>query len=100
MKKIAVITEGRETTPDFWESGILDLKLTQHPFLVFVTGRSLNKVNYVKVVIVNKATDFITVHKDIPDDTEVMVQWQGQWKSDFMQTSVGEIRNKLNEREK
>ncbi len=83
--KTEIITEGREASSEFWKSGILYLRLKFTPFLAFVATE-----NKVEVKIVEKAEYFLYAHKDMPDETKVMVQWQGEYKSDFFQTTVGE----------
>lgn len=93
--KPTIIIAGRKMIEDFWISGILNRKLTHTPFIMFV---SID--NQVEVVIVNKAEDFNTTYKDISDNTKIMIQWSGSYKSDFFQTTVGEIRIKIKGEEK
>ena len=86
-------TIGNTPTQDFWDmSGILDQKLTHTPIIVF---QPVN--NGTEVRIFNRATDLLT-DKEISDDAKVMMQWRGQYKSDFYQMEVSDIRNKLKER--
>ena len=73
-----VITSGRTDVSEYFEgSGIRDWeKLPHTPLLVFqVTDDT------VTVRIVNDPRDLL----EFPDDTKVMGQWRGQWRSDFFQ---------------
>ena len=82
---ICVQTTGRNDLWDYFEqSGIRERKTLKHtPFLVFqIEGRT------VTVRCIDNAKDLLTW----PDDTPVMGQWQGQWRSDFFQFTVGQLR--------
>lgn len=46
-----------------------------------------------EVRIVDRATDLL----EYPDDTKVMAQWGGEWSSDFMKFTVGDVRKYLKE---
>jgi hypothetical protein len=80
-----VITSGRTNLDDYFRlSGIRDhKKLTHAPFLVFLIARDV-----VEVVIVDNARKLL----EYPDETQVMAQWMGQWRSDFFQFKVGDFR--------
>lgn len=82
-----VIVAGRSTNPDFWKvygPTLLRERLTHMPLLAFVvSGRS------VRVEILEMAQDAL----NLPDDTKLMVQWPGQWRSDWFQLTVGELRS-------
>jgi hypothetical protein len=80
-----VITAGRIDLKDLISiSGIFGYGQLNHtPFLVFVTNG-----DRVEVEIVDKPKDLL-MHSD---DTPVMVQWAGQWRSDFFQFKVGDVR--------
>ena len=80
-----VITSGRTDLDDYFRlSGIRDhKKLTHAPFLVFLIAGDV-----VEVVIVDNARKLL----EYPDETQVMAQWTGQWRSDFFQFKVGDFR--------
>jgi len=48
------------------------------------------------VTVTNYLSDLLRY----PDDTEVLWQWQGQWRSDFFVVTVGELKQQLEAREK
>lgn len=72
----------------FSKSGIIEAKkLNHHPFIVFMP------IDYemgVRVEVVDNAQDLLAMY---PDDTPVMVQWPGQWRSDFFKFTVGQMRD-------
>lgn len=79
-----VITSGRTDVSDYFErSGIRDWKRLSHtPLLVFqVDG------NTVTVKIVDNPRKLL----EYPDDTKLMGQWRGEWRSDFFQFTVGQL---------
>ncbi len=80
-----IITAGRTDTDEYFRySGIRSQKrLKHHPFLVFVCS------DEVEVCIV----DNIKTLLEYSDDVQVMSQWEGEYKSDFFQFTVGELRN-------
>ena len=74
------------------KSGIFDsMKLVHNPFLVFqVLPGEVEDVVEVKIVkIPSELLNF-------PDDTEVMVQWPGQTRSDFFHFKVINYKEFLN----
>ena len=75
---------------DFFRlSGILeDIKLTHTPFIVF-----LPEYGGIQVKIIDRAKDLLK----LPDDIQVMAQWKGQWRSNFFQFKVGDLRRYLAE---
>jgi hypothetical protein len=81
-----VITSGRTDLEDYFRlSGIREQKKLAHtPFLAFLVSRDA-----VEVKIVESARALL----DYPDETPVMAQWRGQWKSDFFQFSVRDLRH-------
>lgn len=82
-----IITKGRTDLTDFWRlSGIYDNKLSHHPILTF--HQTVN--GDIDVEIWDKAEDVII--SDLTDDVKCMAQWGGQWRSDFFQFTVGELR--------
>jgi len=80
-----VITVGRTDLDDYFRlSGIRERKkLTHAPFLVFLLSE-----NTVEVTIVDNAKKLL----EHSDETHVMAQWSGQWRSDFFQFKVGDLR--------
>ena len=77
--------DGRTDLESYFElSGIRDYsKLSHTPFLVFVASKTEIKVEIV---------DGIKKLLKFPDDTKVMNQWQGQWKSDFFQFTIKDLK--------
>lgn len=88
-----VKTSGRTDLEDLFKlSGVLDWPNLKHtPFLAFV-----EQGDDVNVVIVKSAKALL----DLPDETPVMVQWRGEWRSDFFQMTVGDVRAALEARQK
>ncbi len=88
-----IILPGRTDTQDYFQiSGIFDFpKLAHTPFLVFT--RSESKV---EVHIVLNGRELLLY----PDETQVMGQWNGKWRSDFFQFTVGQYRAFLEARAK
>ena len=83
------ITLARRTDVDecFKQSGVFESeRLTHTPLLVFITEQDA-----VTVRIVDKPADLLS----FPDETPVMGQWTGQWRSDFFQFTVGQYRQYL-----
>lgn len=80
-----VITEGRTDIDDLFRiSGVLTwTKLNHTPFLAFVVEGQT-----VSVRIVKNATKLL----ELTDETKVMVQWKGDWNSDFFHFTVGDVR--------
>jgi hypothetical protein len=65
-------------------SGIREHKKLGHsPFLVFLISN-----NTVEVRIVDNAKTLL----DFADETQVMSQWRGQWRSDYFHFKVGDLR--------
>lgn len=85
-QRMKVNVSGRSTNPDFWRifgPTLLKQRLTRTPLLAFrVSGDS------VTVEVYERARDVL----DLPDETPLMVQWLGQWRSDWFQLTVGELR--------
>jgi hypothetical protein len=79
---------GRTDIDEYFKlSGVFESeRLTHTPLLVFIAGHDA-----VTVRIVDKATDLLS----FPDETPVMGQWAGQWRSDFFQFTVGQYRQHL-----
>lgn len=79
---VIVTTCGRSDLKDFFETGIHSGG--DCPFLVFDA-----KAREVKVCLESSIDDVLKY----PDSTRVMKQWPGQWRSDFFQFSVKELRD-------
>lgn len=82
---IKIILDGRKDIGDFFKiSGVFDSeRLTHTPFLVFTASEVS-----VTVRIINKPNELLS----LPDDTPVMGQWPGQYRSDYFQFTVGQYR--------
>jgi hypothetical protein len=80
-----IITSGRTDLADYFKlSGIREhKKLTHTPFLIFLASEDT-----VEVRVVDEAKKLL----EYPDDTPVMAQWRGQWRSDFFQFKVVDLR--------
>ena len=89
--RAALTTAGRADVEEYFElSGCLECsKLNHTPFLAFVC-----QDNVVVVRIIENALALLA----LPDDAPVMGQWRGEWKSDFFQFTVGQMRAYLHER--
>ncbi len=83
-----LILTGRTDTADYFRiSSVFTAgKLTHSPFLVFI-----EKDNTVQVEIVRNAPDLLSYS----DETLVMGQWAGEWRSDYFQFTVGDYRGFL-----
>lgn len=69
--------------------------LAHNPFLVFVVKHDVTggqAADVVEVRRVNTARELVSVY---PDATPVLVQWPGQRRSDFFETTVAEVREQL-----
>jgi hypothetical protein len=80
-----LVTNGRTDIEDFFRlSGIRETKKLNHtPFLVFIESE-----DKIEVQIVDSADKLLRY----PDETKVMAQWRGEWRSDFFQFSVSQFR--------
>ena len=80
-----IVTSGRTDLENYFKlSGIREhTKLAHTPFLVFFVASDT-----VEVRIVDSAKSLL----EYPDDIQVMAQWSGQWRSDFFQFRVGDLR--------
>ncbi|MBO0858635.1 MAG: hypothetical protein J2P21_09245 [Chloracidobacterium sp.] len=85
---IRIKLAGRTDIDEYFKlSGVFESeRLTHTPLLVFITEEDT-----VTVRIVDKPTDLLS----FPDETPVMGQWTGQWRSDFFQFTVGQYRQHL-----
>jgi hypothetical protein len=85
---IRITMAGRTDIDEYFKlSGVFESeRLTHTPLLVFITEQDA-----VTVRIVDKPTDLLS----FPDETPVMGQWAGQWRSDFFQFTVGQYRQHL-----
>jgi len=80
-----IITNGRTDLDSYFKlSGIREYsKLVHTPFLVFVAS-----ADTVEVRVVDNVKKLL----EYPDETQVMAQWSGQYKSDFFQFKVSDLR--------
>ena len=85
---IRITLAGRTDIDEYFKlSGVFESeRLTHTPLLVFITDQDALTVR-----IVDKPTDLLS----FPDETPVMGQWAGQWRSDFFQFTVGQYRQHL-----
>jgi hypothetical protein len=76
-----IVTTGRTDVDEYFKlSGVLEYERLNHtPLLVFLSTEDSVRVQIVYVV--NDLLGF-------PDDTPVMSQWRGEWRSDFFQFTV------------
>jgi hypothetical protein len=88
-----IITTGRVDVADYFRlSSICEKKkLLHHPFVVFVESD-----DNVGVRIVDNAANLLAY----PDETKVMAQWGGQYRSDFFQFTVGQFRRYISDNPK
>jgi hypothetical protein len=79
---------GRTDIDEYFKlSGVFEReRLTHTPLLVFIADQ-----DSVTVRIVDNPTDLLS----LPDETPVMGQWAGQWRSDFFQFTVSHYRQYL-----
>jgi hypothetical protein len=82
---LGISTAGRSDVDDYFrKSGVLTARKLPHtPFLVFVEN-----ANDIEVRIVDNVHSLL----GHADSTKVMGQWSGQWRSDFFQFTVGDVR--------
>lgn len=83
---IRIVTSGRRDIEEYFKlSGIREVtSLPHNPFLAFIASHGK-----VEVKIVERPSDLLS----FPDDTPVMSQWSGKWRSDFFQFSVKELKD-------
>lgn len=81
-----VVTTGRTDIDKLFQlSDILSSsKLNHTPFIVF---QELDES--IVIVLVRNKDDLLMSY---PDETKVMVQWKGNWRSDFFHFTVGDVR--------
>lgn len=85
---VNIVLPGRTDLDDYFRiSGVFDYeRLTHTPFLVFaVNGDTL------QVHIVDNAIDLLA----FPDETPVLGQWRGNYRSDYFRFEVGQYRQYL-----
>jgi hypothetical protein len=82
---VRIIPDGRTDIDDYFKlSGVLDSEELNHtPLLAFIASEDT-----VNVRIVHKPAELLS----FPDETPVMGQWRGEWRSDFFQFTVGQLR--------
>jgi hypothetical protein len=85
---VVSVPQARTQLDDFFElSGLLTAKSLKHtPWLAFRPQEG-----GVRVEIVPAAEELL----GWPDETVVMAQWPGQWRSDWFVMTVGDVRQAL-----
>ena len=83
-----IILAGRTGLEDYFKlSGVFSSeKLNHTPLLVFLAHE-----DSIEVRIIDRPTDLL----NFADDTPVMGQWRGEWRSDFFQFTVGQYRQRV-----
>lgn len=83
---IKIKTIGREDLENLWKnSNILShFKREHYPFIVFI-----QKDQEIEVVIYKELSRLISAN--LPETTRIMVQWKGNWRSDFFHFSLIEL---------
>ncbi len=81
-----ILTVGRRDLEDLWEKSdiLTHYSRNHHPFLVFV-----EKGDKIEVRIYKHLNELIK--SNLPANTRIMVQWKGNWKSDFFHFSFEEL---------
>jgi hypothetical protein len=94
-----IYTTGRTDIDDFFEkSGILThKKLSHYPYLVFVEDPSLGHETNFYIYTIDSTAKLVS--SDYPNDTDVMAQWPGNYRSDFMRFTIGDVRNAVKAQE-
>jgi len=84
---VKIITTGKENLEDLWEkSDILDSNKREHcPFIVFSEKDEVIKVKLYKEIR-------LLIKSSLSEDTRIMVQWQGNWRSDFFHFNLKELK--------
>jgi len=85
----AIILPGRTDVDSYFKlSRVFDAEHLNHtPLLVFSIENDT-----VRVSLVHNPTELLSME----DDTQVMGQWRGEWRSDFFRFSVGQYRQFVN----
>jgi hypothetical protein len=80
-----IILDGRTDVENYFKkSGVVDSERLDHtPLLAFIVSNET-----VKVRIIDKPAELLS----LTDETQVMGQWSGEWRSDFFQFTVGQYR--------
>ena len=79
-----IITAGRTDFDNFFKLSAFReyKKLSHRPVLIF-----RETPNQVQVEIIEKTGDLLL----LPPETKCMTQWSGEWRSDFIQFTIGEL---------
>ena len=82
---IRIVLDGRKDIDDYFKlSGVFASERLNHtPLLAFITSEDI-----VTVRIIDKPVALLA----FADETPVMGQWRGEWRSDFFQFTVGQYR--------
>jgi len=86
VEKAKVITDGRTDLDHLFKAGpvLYHGKLVNTPYLAFTHDEKTGKVT---VVICRYITELFMY----PPDTRVMVQWPGQWSTDYFHMSIRDV---------
>lgn len=84
---VKVITTGRTDLENFFSKGSIlqNIQRSHHPFLAFSIFNDT-----VEVKIFKKVKNL--VYSALSNDTKIMVQWEGRWRSDFFHFDLGKLR--------
>lgn len=84
---VKIITTGRTDLEKFFSKGSIlqNIQRSHHPFLAFSIFNDT-----VEVKIFKKVKNL--VYSDLSNDTKIMVQWEGRWRSDFFHFDLGKLR--------
>lgn len=89
MPKPTIISTGREPDDNFWRlSGLEQGKLKHTPFLVLHAKEDGLGDPVCEIEIVDSYKKLYYLF--LPEDTQIMAQWPGQWHSDFFHFTMGE----------
>ena len=83
---IEIITTGKTDIGELFKiSGVLDYeKLNHTPFIVFIPSN-----NKVEIKLAYNKKELL----EFPDNTKVMVQWKGEWNSDYFTFTIKDVRD-------
>lgn len=85
----------RTNTDDYFRlSGIREYKkLSQHPFVVFKTSNKKNEDDTYTIECEVCIIDSVKELLALPEDTQVIAQWGGQYRSDFFAFKVQDLKD-------
>ena len=81
----------RKDTDELWRSsGVLEWsKLSHTPFIAITQTEGVINVHLI---------DSAKKAALLPEETPLLIQWKGQWRSDFFQTTAGEVKMQVEAR--